>query len=170
MSDSELAGNLKSLRQELGLTLQDIADLCGIRGGRASVSKWERESEPQRPEDRLLLLLADFYGVSLDYLYGRPHARRDSPAVAAARASLRARVNEEPAGLTTPGQRLALVWNWLSELAPGVFHPQRVAAELNLSPDGFAELARGHAQPAPGVVTRFAAICGLPEGWFYTGR
>lgn len=144
--------------------------MCQVRGGRASVSKWERDQDPQRPEDRILLLLADFYGTSLDFLYARHGARRDSPAVAVAKAALRTRVQEEPAGLTNPGQRVALVWRWLNELAPGVYHARRVAAELNLSPDGFADLMKGKTDPSPGVIARFADLCGLPEGWFYSGQ
>lgn len=162
-----LAARLKALRQGLGLTLQDVADLCGMRGGRAVVSKWERSHNPQRPDDDILLRLADFYGVSLDYLYDRPHATFASPAVQAALKRLHERLPEAAATGQTASQRLAALWRTLQVQSPGIFHPLRVAMHLNLSRERFEAVVAGQAEADPGVVARFAELVQLPEKWFY---
>lgn len=59
-----LAKKLKWLRIESGRKLQEISDAIGITG--ASISHYENGG--RTPSADILKKLADFYGVSLDYL------------------------------------------------------------------------------------------------------
>ncbi|KDR95938.1 Transcriptional regulator, contains XRE-family HTH domain [Peptoclostridium litorale DSM 5388] len=63
---------LKTLRNEKGLTQQDIADILGI--GRATVAGYETKGK--QPDYEKLTLLADYFNVSTDYLLGRTDQRK----------------------------------------------------------------------------------------------
>lgn len=58
---------LRQLRLELGLTQAQVAEQLGITRG--SYTYYENGNRQPRPE--LLIRLADFYQVSIDYLAGR---------------------------------------------------------------------------------------------------
>lgn len=61
---------LRRARTERGLTKQAVADAIGMK--RESYLRYERDGENARaPHIDKLLMLADFYGISLDYLVGR---------------------------------------------------------------------------------------------------
>lgn len=57
---------LKDLRKEKKVTQEQLAHALGVSP--QAVSKWENSSYP---EGDLLPAIADFFGVSIDYLYGR---------------------------------------------------------------------------------------------------
>lgn len=59
---------LKELRLELGLQSQDVAQKLGI--SKQAYSNYE--GNRREPDVETLCLLADFFGVSIDYLVGRP--------------------------------------------------------------------------------------------------
>ena len=59
--------NLKRLRERRGFRQIDVAAGTGI--DRRQISKWE--TGKLEPDIRSLCLLADFFGVSIDYLVGR---------------------------------------------------------------------------------------------------
>ena len=60
----EIANRLQKLRKENGYSQEELAEKLGI--SRQAVSKWERaESSPDTDN---LILLAELYNVSLDYL------------------------------------------------------------------------------------------------------
>ena len=59
--------NLMKLRQDNKLTLQALADIAGITN--QSISRLERGENV--PSFDTLIALADYFGVSLDYLVGR---------------------------------------------------------------------------------------------------
>ena len=61
------AERLKKLRTERGLSQQKLADMCGI----GVVTVWDYENEKHTPTLYIAFLLADFFGVSLDWLVGR---------------------------------------------------------------------------------------------------
>jgi transcriptional regulator with XRE-family HTH domain len=63
----KLNERLRSLRLERGLLQVDIAKKLNIK--RQSISSWEKGET--RPSHANLVTLADFYGVTLDYLNGR---------------------------------------------------------------------------------------------------
>lgn len=66
-----LAENLLELRKERKLSRQVVADAVRI-----SAKTYERyENAEREPTASVLAALADFYGVSLDYLVGRTDQR-----------------------------------------------------------------------------------------------
>lgn len=58
---------LKELRKKSGLTKKEISQAVGI--SQAAISRWE--SGLQVPQVDFAKILADFYGVSLEYLLGQ---------------------------------------------------------------------------------------------------
>ncbi len=58
---------LASMRQQRGLSQAELARLLGI--GQSTIAMYEKGR--RLPEYRLLVRLADFFGVSTDYLLGR---------------------------------------------------------------------------------------------------
>lgn len=62
---------LKKLRIENGLTSDELCCKIGIKGG--SYRNYERND--RKPDYDTLVKLADFYGVTTDYLLGRPEAK-----------------------------------------------------------------------------------------------
>lgn len=66
-----LAERLKLLREERNLTQKAIAEHLGIQ-----VRTYQYyEGDGHRPDLETLAALADFYGVSIDYLVGRTDER-----------------------------------------------------------------------------------------------
>lgn len=63
----ELNDRLRTLRSRMGLYQKELAEHIGV--ARSTVAAWEVGTK--RPEGRTLELLADFFGVSVDYLLGR---------------------------------------------------------------------------------------------------
>ncbi|MCR5330327.1 MAG: helix-turn-helix transcriptional regulator [Lachnospiraceae bacterium] len=62
---------LQTLRKEAGLTQEQLASKFGVSA--QAVSKWENGSFP---EGDLIPKIADHFGVSIDYLYGREEKDR----------------------------------------------------------------------------------------------
>ena len=58
---------LKELRLEKQLTQEQVA--LGIQTGQSNIGRWEREEV--LPTSEFVIKLADFFGVSTDYLLGR---------------------------------------------------------------------------------------------------
>lgn len=66
---------LRMLRNEKGLTMQQMAEMLGITIG--SWAKYERnEAEPSFDK---LIKIADIFNVSVDFLLGRTNVRNDKP-------------------------------------------------------------------------------------------
>lgn len=65
-----LSERLKQLRMERKLTQQNLADHLGVR--LRTYQYYENDTDKShRPDLETLVILADFYGVSIDYLIGR---------------------------------------------------------------------------------------------------
>ncbi len=60
---SDLALRLKSLRRAKGVTSQNVADSIGIKS--ATYRRYEIDT---KPKDEVYIALADYFGVSVDYL------------------------------------------------------------------------------------------------------
>ncbi len=58
---------VKELRKKMGLNQQALANLLGV--DQRTYSRYERGEHDMSPET--LIALADFYGVTIDYLLGR---------------------------------------------------------------------------------------------------
>ena len=66
---------IKQLRHEQGKTQENMAAVIGItRGAYANIENGKRE-----PDIKTMTLLANYFGVSLDYLLGRT-AQKEPPA------------------------------------------------------------------------------------------
>lgn len=61
-----LAGRIRELRIKKGLTQESLGRLIGVTT--QAVSKWERGSTP---DAEILPLIADAFGVTIDFLFGR---------------------------------------------------------------------------------------------------
>lgn len=66
-----IGDTLKQLRAKRGLTSEELCAKIGIKGG--SYRNYERND--RKPDYDTLVKLADFYGVTTDYLLGRPTAQ-----------------------------------------------------------------------------------------------
>lgn len=76
---ASFAERLKALRKERGLTQDALAQILGI--SRSAVSCYEA-SRQNIPDPAILGKLADYFGVSIDYLLGHTDDRRPySPAL-----------------------------------------------------------------------------------------
>lgn len=73
-----LQDNLKKLREEHGLTKRELCEKTGI-SERAYLTYEFGEREPKIS---VVQKLADFYGVTIDYLLGRPEAAPPTDALA----------------------------------------------------------------------------------------
>jgi len=71
--------NLKQLREARGITQTELAKQLGVV--RSTICFYESEQHSPTPE--MLIKLADFFGVSVDYLLGRdePYAALSAPSV-----------------------------------------------------------------------------------------
>lgn len=70
---SELSERLRQLREEKKpiKSMAVVSELCGLEKG--AVGRYERGE--RAPTMEALIALADYYGVSLDYLIGRSRLR-----------------------------------------------------------------------------------------------
>jgi transcriptional regulator with XRE-family HTH domain len=165
-----LAVRLRELRQEHGLLQEDVARITGVQG-RAVVSNWETLTARRRTPDLLVLLtLARWYGVTLDYVVGIPGAERDSPSVKAGKTALQRLFPTQVAKLSypTPSQCMALAYRIVREAAPNAFFDERMSMLLFLKVERFRSILNG--EPASDTdISRFAESVGLPTSWVYGG-
>lgn len=71
---------LRELRDERGLTQDDLANLLNIK--RQTYSAWERNIS--NPDISTIDFLADYYDVSTDYLLGRTNIKSPTDKIASA--------------------------------------------------------------------------------------
>ncbi|MBE6692441.1 MAG: helix-turn-helix domain-containing protein [Ruminococcaceae bacterium] len=64
--------NFKSMRKQLGLTQEQISENLGVSC--QAISKWETNSS--YPDISLLPIIADYFGVSVDYLIGHDTSKQ----------------------------------------------------------------------------------------------
>lgn len=64
---SEFSRRLRKLRSRKNVSLQVLADFCGVN--KSTVIRYERGE--RIPNLETAALLAEFFGVTIDYLYGR---------------------------------------------------------------------------------------------------
>ena len=69
---SNLPERMLSLRKSRGLKQENAADLCGL----SYMSYRRYETGEREPTASVLSRIADFYGVSIDYLVGRTEKRQ----------------------------------------------------------------------------------------------
>jgi transcriptional regulator with XRE-family HTH domain len=160
-----LGSRLRQLREGLGLILQDVADL--FQTSRNVPSQWE--GGQREPSYDILLVLADYYGVTTDWLLGREGAEKESPRVRQLKSQLRdyLRLQQSTLPGTTPGERLKLAVDFLSAQEPQLFRLERLARQLLISEAALVAMLSADAMATPLVIQRFAQHANLPELWFY---
>lgn len=67
---------IRELRKERGLSQSSLAKILGV--AQNTLSYWENGKFDV--DNKSLSLMADFFGVSVDYLLGRESAKKESPA------------------------------------------------------------------------------------------
>lgn len=67
---------IKTICNERGLSMYRIEKDCGF--GNGSIMKWERSS----PKVENVIKLADYFGISVDYLLGRERVAEDNAILA----------------------------------------------------------------------------------------
>lgn len=60
---------LKELREESGLSLKEMSKKLNGKVSAAAIGRWEQGTRIPKMDG--LIALADFFGVSIDYLVGR---------------------------------------------------------------------------------------------------
>lgn len=160
-----LGSRLRQLREGLGLVLQDVADLFDT--SRNVPSQWE--GGQREPSYEHLLRLAEFYGVTTDWLLGREGAEKDSPRVRQVKSQLHdyLRLREGTLPGTTPGNRIRIAVEFLGSQDPQMFSLERVARQLLLPEEMLQQMLFGQAMATGPVIQRFAQFANLPELWFY---
>ena len=68
---------LKMLREKGGMTQQDAAELFGT--SLSTYQKYERDKNPNQPSTEMLMQIAKYYNVSLDWLLDMPGAEKETP-------------------------------------------------------------------------------------------
>ena len=66
------SNNFKTMRKQRNLTQEQIAETLGVSC--QAVSKWETNSS--YPDITLLPIVADYFGVSVDYLIGHDTSKQ----------------------------------------------------------------------------------------------
>ena len=64
--------NLKLLREEFGISQKALADIIGV--SQQSINKYENHNI--EPDINTLILMADYFNTSVDYLIGHTDVRR----------------------------------------------------------------------------------------------
>lgn len=73
-----MCDELKRLRKERGLTQVELAEKLNL--SQSTIASWENGK--RRPDLDLLPIIADFFGVSVDEIYGQePHEQPPPPAL-----------------------------------------------------------------------------------------
>ena len=122
---------LKRLRMEKGITQKELADRLHI--SRATIAGYE--SLGKEPDGEKLCALADFFGVSVDYLLGVTDSRElTSPAPAAAQRPVEAAIAGELGSLSDRQlDRLFGYIQALKELPEGAASQNTSIVEKNAS-------------------------------------
>lgn len=71
-TSSELKSTIKRLRNEAGISQKQMASVVNL--SQQAVAKWE--SGVAEPDTRALRVLADYFGVSVDYILGRQQEKK----------------------------------------------------------------------------------------------
>lgn len=122
---------LKRLRMEKGITQKELADRLHI--SRSTIAGYE--SLGKEPDGEKLCALADFFGVSVDYLLGVTDSRElTSPAPAAAQRPVEAAIAGELGSLSDRQlDRLLGYIQALKELPEGAASQNTAIVEKNAS-------------------------------------
>lgn len=74
ITSDDLATRMQKARHKSGMTIQEMADICGIP--KSSLESYMRTTGAKQPGLNALVAIADGLDVSLDWLVGRSHVDR----------------------------------------------------------------------------------------------
>lgn len=63
-----MQNRIRELRKKRGITMKELGKVLGV--AESTISQYELDK--RQPDNKTLLSLADFFGVSVDYLLGKP--------------------------------------------------------------------------------------------------
>lgn len=129
MVNHEFGPRLRRLRQERGLLQRDVEEALSLRPGAGS----QYERGLREPGFALLLTVADYFDVSVDYLLGRPQALKESPALTLGRRQLHQLLRSRPQPAGEPAEKLRALVALAREAAPGHFTQARLARSLGVT-------------------------------------
>lgn len=164
-SGHSFGNRLRQLRESYGLVQQDVAD--HFQTSRNVPSQWE--SGAREPSLQIVLALAAFYGVTVDWLLGVPNADKDAPDVRQIKRELGdyLRHKEHTLKYSGPEVRLQLAVEYLQERDSQRFSLERIAQAVNITPTAFAAMMAGSVRVSGPVIERFADYTKLPQLWFW---
>lgn len=63
-----IGDRIRELRKTRGITQEGLSEILGLE--RSSIAKYEGKKNPISPSDDVKIQIADYFGVSVDYLLG----------------------------------------------------------------------------------------------------
>lgn len=154
----QFGNRLRELRTAHGLLQRDLEKDLSLRPG--TVSQYERGL--REPDFNLLLIIADRFEVSVDYLLGRPEAPLESPALAAARRQLQAALAQVAPGASP---RLAYVLAVAEQVAPVQFGLTQLSRRFTLNAGILRACKAGEGSLPEPTRTQLARHLGIPTDW-----
>lgn len=123
---NQLGERLRLLRTESGMTQQAFADLFDI-GNKARISSYEKGINA--PDDDTKIRIAEYFGVSLDWLLGRTNDRSAT------------KIKSSP-NKVSPGERVLKILEEEGIIVPGGDIPDDIANEILDGLRAMAKLAK----------------------------
>lgn len=99
-----LGGNIEQLRKQKGLTQDDLSRYLGL--SKSTISMYE--SEKRSPDNETLLKLANYFGVTTDYLLGNEQPAKNEEEMLIDKAYLRVTEQAKKYGISPHDMDLAL--------------------------------------------------------------
>lgn len=154
MLNHQFGTRLRELRKERGLLQRDVEEALSLRPGAGS----QYERGLREPGFAILVAVAEYFDVSIDYLLGRPEAAKESPALAAGRRKVREIMRRRQLAGGHPAEVLEALLAVAREASPHHFAPARLARVLGVSEAALT----GRRLEAGVLLTRLAAYLEVP--------
>lgn len=159
----QFPARLRELRKRGGLLQRQVEEALSLRPG--ALSQYERGL--REPGFDLLLAVADFFNVSVDFLLGRTEKLHGEPALLEGRLRLKQLLQDRAAErlALAPGQRLAWLLRLAESAAPEYFASPKLTEQFRVKPEHLT----GHVSLPPDVQKSVLHRLGLPPGWLSDG-
>lgn len=155
---------LRELRTARGVLQRDLEEALSLRMGTAS----QYERGLREPGFDLLLAMADYFDVSVDYLLGRPSAPQESPLLVAGRLALQEALKKQGKGLLLlrHSERFSRVLKVAQVVAPEIFTTVRLARRCGVPVAVVQQCLSGTGTMGLEAIMVLADYMGLPPEWF----
>lgn len=131
---------IKQLREEKAMSQTELGRILNVQG--AAISKYESEKIPLTSDT--LCTLADYFGVSIDYLCGRIDSRYPL-------------TNSIPQFNDIKSEFEQLLKNYRTSFSVSV---DTMAAKLNISAETYKKIESGHYLPSADLIKRISDLIG----------